>query len=269
MGEIVIGSVPYLNAKPLIHWFTDTEEGRESGVRVVETVPSQLAVLLERGEVAAALVSSFELFRTPGLVYAPGAAVAADGPVLSVRMLSRMPIPEVRRGAPDTSSLTSVALLKILLAERHGPTPQYLPHPPDLERMLAEADAALLIGDKGYRDYGPAYHALDLGAEWKALTGLPFAYALWIGYPDRLTPELAATLVRARAWGEAHLDDVAHAEFERLDETYGRTHYYLTQIMRYAAGLREEEALRLFGEKAYAQGLLSDRPSAQAVTLSG
>jgi chorismate dehydratase len=267
VGEIVIGSVPYLNGKPLIHWFSDTEEGRASGVRVVEAVPSKLAVMLERGDVAAALVSSFELFRSPGLVYAPGVAVAADGPVLSVRMLSKVPIPEVRSVALDTSSLTSVALLKILLAEKFGLTPAYLPHPPDLERMLSEANAALLIGDLGYRDYGPEFHALDLGAGWKELTGLPFAYALWIGYPDRLTPDLAATLVRAREWGEAHLEDVARAEFPRLSETYERSHYYLTRVMRYAAGPREEEALRLFGAKAYAHGLLPAPPDIRSVRL--
>jgi len=265
MGEIVIGSVPYLNGRPLVRWFTDTEEGRTSGVRVVEAVPSRLARMLEEGEVAAALVSSFELLRTPGLVYAPGIAVAADGPVLSVRMLSKVLIPEVRSVALDTSSLTSVALLKILLAESYGLTPRYLPHPPHLERMLAEADAALLIGDLGYRDYGPGLHALDLGAGWKALTGLPFAYALWIGYPDRLTPELATTLCRAKDWGEAHREQIARAEFERLDETFERSRFYLTQIMRYSAGPREEEALCLFGEKAFANGLLPGPATVQAV----
>jgi chorismate dehydratase len=265
MGEIVIGSVPYLNGRPLVRWFTDTEEGRASGVRVVEAVPSKLARMLEAGEVAAALVSSFELLRTPGLVYAPGMAVAADGPVLSVRMLSKVPVREVRRVALDTSSLTSVALLKILLAEAYGLAPEYVPHPPHLERMLAEADAALLIGDLGYRDYGPDLHALDLGAAWKDLTGLPFAYALWIGYPDKLTPDLAATLRRAKDWGEAHLEQIARAEFERLDETYERSRDYLTRIMRYTVGPREEEALRLFGEKAHTTGLLPAAPVLRAV----
>jgi Predicted periplasmic solute-binding protein len=256
METVVIGSVPYLNALPLIRWFTDTEEGRASGVRVVEAVPSELARLLERGEIATALVSSIEYHRKPGLAYAPGVAVMADGPVRSVRMLSKVPVGEVRRVALDTSSLTSVTLLKILLAERYDLAPEYLPHPPNLTAMLAEADAGLLIGDPGYRDYGPGYHVLDLGEAWKELTGLPFAYALWIGRPSALTPELCELLVRAKEWGKANPEHIARREFERLNETYERSYAYLTEVMRYDLDARGEEALRLFGAKARAHGLI-------------
>ena len=257
---ITIGTVPYLNARPLVRWFADTEEGRGSGVRVVEAVPSELARMLRRGECAAALVSSFELLRRPDLCYAPGVAVAAEGPVLSVRMLSKVPIPAVRSVALDTSSLTSVALLKILLAERFGVAPCYLPHGPDLDRMLSEADAALLIGDLGYREYDPSLHTLDLGAAWRELTGLPFVYALWIGPPDRLTPEVAEVLLRAKEWGAAHLEAIARTEYERLGETYERTHGYLTKVMRYGLGAREVEGLRAFAGKALANGLI-DAPA--------
>jgi len=256
MRNIVIGSVPYLNARPLVRWFRDTDEGRASGVRVVEAVPSALAGMLERGELAAAMVSSFELFRRPSLCFAPGVAVAADGPVLSVRMLSKAPIPEIRSVALDTSSLTSTALLKILLAEGWDLRPHYLPAAPDLDGMLERADAALLIGDAGYRDYDPGLHVLDLGAAWRNLTGLPFVYALWIGPRDGLTPEVVAALQQAKEWGRAHREEIACSEYARLGETYERVHHYLTHIMRYDLGPRELEALRLFGEKARRQGLL-------------
>lgn len=256
MRNIVIGSVPYLNARPLVRWFRDTPEGRASGVRVIEAVPSALAGMLERGELAAAMVSSFELFRRSHLRFAPGVAVAADGPVLSVRMLSKVPIADIGSVALDTSSLTSTALLKILLAERYDLRPRYLPAAPDLDGMLAGADAALLIGDAGYRDYDPALHVLDLGAEWRELTGLPFVYALWLGSPERLTPEVVAALGRAKEWGAVHREEIACSEYARLGETYERVHHYLTRIMRYDLGPRELEALRLFGEKARRQGLL-------------
>ena len=252
----VIGSVPYLNARPLVRWFTDTAEGGASGVRIVEAVPSELAHWLERGDIAAALVSSVELFRRPGLGYAPGIGVVADGPVRSVRLLSKVPVAQITSVALDTSSLTSVALLKILLAERFGLAPRYRPAAPDLAQMLADADAALLIGDLGYRDYDPSLHVLDLGAAWKELTGLPFVYALWIGPPDCLTTRLVAALTRARAWGTAHLDDIACQECGRLGETYERSRRYLVEVMRYHVGPREEQALELFGQKARQHGLL-------------
>ncbi len=175
-------------------------------------------------------------------------------------MLSRVPVGEVRSVALDTSSLTSAALLKILLAVRDGLTPRYVPASPDLGRMLQEADAALLIGDLGYREYDASLNVLDLGEAWRAMTGLPFVYALWIGPADRLTPSVAGALRRAKEWGTAHREEIARAEYARLGETYERSRLYLTQIMRYDLGTREQEALRLFGEKAYANGLLSSPP---------
>jgi chorismate dehydratase len=252
----IIGSVPYLNGRPLVRWFSDTEEGRASGVRVIEAVPSVLGRMLEAGEIAAALVSSVELFRVPELTYALGVAIAADGPVESVRILSKVPLEQIKSLALDTSSLTSVALVKILLTELYGVVPCYTPCPPDLNRMLSECDAGLLIGDRGYREYDPSLHVLDLGEGWKRLTGLPFVYAAWIGYPDRLTPELAATLLLAKEWGTAHLKDIAYSETIRYDETYQRTYHYVAEVMKYGLGEREEQALRLFGEKVRSHCLL-------------
>jgi chorismate dehydratase len=257
-----IGTVPYLNARPLVRWFWDTEEGRASGVRVVEAVPSGLAAMLERVEVDAALVSSIELFRAPDLCHAAGVGVVADGPVRSVRMLSKVPIGQVRTVALDTSSLTSVALLKILLSERYGLTPEYHHAAPDLAAMLEAADAALLIGDLGYREYDPWLHVLDLGEAWKDQTGLPFLYAAWIGHPDRVTPALVSLLLRAKEWGSAHREQIAAAEYRRLDESYERSLRYLTEVMRYDVGPCEEEALRLFGAKAYRHGLVAIEPTA-------
>ena len=75
--SVVIGSVPYLNEKPLTRWFTHTDEGRASGIEVIYAVPSQLAVMLASGEITAALVSSFEYFRTPGYGILPGVSISS------------------------------------------------------------------------------------------------------------------------------------------------------------------------------------------------
>jgi chorismate dehydratase len=259
--EIMIGSVPYLNGKPLMRWFTDTSDGLASGVTVIEAVPSQLAGMLESGEIAAALVSSVELFRAPGLTYVPGIAVVAEGPVESVRLFSRVPLTEIRRVSLDASSLTSVALLKILLRELYDLTPNYISAKPDLDAMLADSDAALLIGDNGYREYDSSLHILDLGEGWKRLTGLPFVYACWIGRPESLTPALRESLLIARNWGKANLELIARTEHERLDESYERARHYLTEIMRYDMGEREETALHLFGDKVAEKANLTAKVS--------
>lgn len=99
MNTFNIGSVPYLNARPLTDWFTETDEGRALGANLEFILPSQLAPRLEPGDFAAALVSSVAWIRRPGLSYAPGVAVACDGPVRSVRLFSQVPVARIRRVA--------------------------------------------------------------------------------------------------------------------------------------------------------------------------
>jgi len=138
-----IGSVPYLNARPLTEWFEATPEGRASHSDLSFAVPSALAKPLEAGVLDAALISSIAWVRRPHLTYAPGIAVASEGPVRSVRLLSQVPVEQIRKVALDGSSLTSVTLTRILLAEHFQLTPEYTVQPPELASMLAEADAAL------------------------------------------------------------------------------------------------------------------------------
>lgn len=244
-----IGSVPYLNARPLTDWFTETEAGRATGAELEFILPSALAPRLEPGDFAAALVSSVAWVRRPQLIYAPGVAVACDGTVRSVRLFSQVPVEKIRRVALDTSSLTSVTLTKVLLEERFGLTPEYTPMPPDLSAMLEHHDAALLIGDKGYRDYDQGLLVLDHGEVWKEWTGLPFVFALWIGREDLLTAERMAYFLQAKEWGVAHLSEIAARRAAEHGESVTRAESYFSQAIVYDLGEREEAGLRLFSEK--------------------
>jgi chorismate dehydratase len=250
-----IGSVPYLNARPLTEWFESTGEGRASGATLSYAVPSALAVPLSEGVLDAALISSIAWVRRPHLTYAPGIAVASHGPVRSVRLLSQVPIEKVRKVALDGSSLTSVTLTRILLAERFGLTPEYTVLPPDLNAMLADADAALLIGDPGNLDYDPTLLSLDLGETWTDWTGLPFVYALWVGAPERLTPERLSLLSQAKEWGLAHRAEIAAQRGPEHGQSEARALSYMTEAIRYDLGAHEEAGLRLFAEKARAHNL--------------
>src|SRR4029450_3377651 len=82
---------------------------------------------------------------------------------------------------------------------------------PDLEAMLRRADAALVIGDPAF-EIDPAKHnvtKIDLGAEWRELTALPFVYAMWVGRPGAATPAECRALQQARDAGVAHLPEIA------------------------------------------------------------
>ena len=82
-----------------------------------------------------------------GLDFLPDLGIACEGPVRSILLISRRPFDDIRTLAVDSSSRTSVALARILLAERYGCQPLITAHAPSLEEMLAENDAALIIGD--------------------------------------------------------------------------------------------------------------------------
>ena len=265
--SIVIGSVPYLNEKPLTRWFEHTDAGRASGVSVVYAVPSQLAVMLSAGEITAALVSSFEYFRTPGYGILPGVSISSQDEILAVRAFSRLPWKLTASVALDTSSLTSVALLKILLAQQYGVYPTYLHHAPDLSAMLQVADAGLLIGDKGMLAQNEGLYTLDLGEAWRKLAGLPFVFAVWLGDPDKVTPELIQSLKTAKAWGLTQLDAIAREQAELLNCPESLCRRYLTEIMDYDLGEDHLAALEQFGARARAVGLL-DQPPAPLRVLS-
>jgi len=190
-----VGSVPYLNARPLVRYLHDPS--CRLPVKVVYDVPSKLPALLETGEADAVLASSIEALNTGNRKVAGGLCIASNGTVLSVRLFSKVPPRQIKTLALDQSSLTSNALARIVLAERFETEPTGSPLAPDLNEMLSEHDACILIGDIGMRTDGEGLHVLDLGEEWKELTGLPFVWALWIG-SNNLTPELAGMLNVAR-----------------------------------------------------------------------
>lgn len=257
---VVIGSVPYLNEKPLTRWFKHTEEGKSSGIEVVYAVPSELSSMLARGEIAAALMSSFECLRSTGYKIVPGVSISGQDEILSVRAFSRIPWRFIQSVALDASSLTSSALLKILLADLFDSHPAYVNHPPDLDAMLAVAEAALLIGDPGMLADDDGLITLDLGEGWRKLTGRPFVYACWIGCGDDLTPGLVRTLQAAKEWGLTQVDEIAREEAERLGCPAALCRRYLTEIMDYDLGEEELAGLDEFASRAFHHQLIPSIP---------
>ena len=264
-----IGSVPYLNEKPLTRWFSHTDEGHASEIEVVYAVPSELAKMLGAGEIAAALVSSFEYFRAPGYAVVPGISISGQGEIESVRAFARAPWRKIESLALDTSSLTSAALLKILLDEQLDSHPAFLHAAPDLGSMLKQADACLLIGDKGMLADGDGLNVLDLGHAWRRLTGLPFVYAVWMGKEENITPHLIQSLTAAKAWGMTQTDIIAEEESRRIGTSVHQCRHYLTEVMDYDLGEEHLQALETFGRKARAQQLLPATPGPVHVVGAG
>jgi chorismate dehydratase len=164
-----VGSVAYLNAVPLTR-------GLEDEVRF-ET-PARLAELLRQDELDAGLVSVVEILFNDRYDVLDGIAIASLGEVKSVLLAHRRPLEEAREVFCDTASLTSVELVRVLLAER-GIKPEFKAL--SSYDFAALPDYALLIGDRALDLLlGPHEHEIwDLGEAWYDLTKLPFIYAVW------------------------------------------------------------------------------------------
>jgi len=253
---VKIGSVPYLNARPLVNWFY-TDEGRESGIEVIERPPSELAKMLEADQIDVALVSSFASFQHPEYAAVPGISISGQDEIRSVRAFSRIPFSMIQSCAMDTSSLTSVAMLTILLAELYNSHPQRINLRPNLDEMLSLADAALIIGDPGMLADGTGLLTLDLGREWRKLFRLPFVYAMWLGKKDRVTQKLTDALTTAKEFGLTQFEQLALEESLRLDVSFDVCYSYFTDVMDYDLGPQHLEALSLFERKCRQYGLLS------------
>lgn len=237
--SIRIASVPYVNAMPLV-W--DFEQHPERGVCVEYAVPSQLPAKLDSGAVEAILVSSIDALLTPGREIAGGVCIASRGAVQSVRLISQVPFDLIRRLALDQSSMTSNALAQLILANVYGVKPETAHAAPNLQDMLRDADAAVLIGDIGMTAATDGYRVLDLGQAWVDWTGLPFVWAAWVGRSIR--PELGRLLVEAV--DRTDLEEVAQDAARRDGWNLTMARDYLCRTMTFRFDPEIEQGLRTF-----------------------
>jgi predicted solute-binding protein len=216
-------------------------------------LPAECADALGRGDAAIGLVPCAELDRLE-LDYLPELGIACDGPVRSILLISKQPFGKIRTLAVDSGSRSSVALVRILLAERYGCQPQFFAMRPELDEMLAVCDAALIIGDPALKIEPERlpYETLDLGAEWVAWSGLPMVFAVWAGKSEHFTADVGRAFWDSWQWGKSHIDEIVTlAKRERgFDEAVARD--YLTQHIVYELGARHREGLELFRKLARA-----------------
>jgi chorismate dehydratase len=230
-----VGSVRYLNAVPLTRGIED---------EVVYATPAKLAEMLQRDELDAALVSVVEALFHDRYDILDGVAIASLGEVQSVLLAHRKPLAEAREIYCDTASLTSVQLLRVLLAER-GLKAEFKPlagYDP-----AALPDFALLIGDPALDLFrAPGGHELwDLGLAWHELTRLPFVYAVWALRRGLDNAPLRRKLREARDFGLDTLDSIIRNRTE-YDQDFRQD--YLGWHIHYHLGADEKRGLARFIE---------------------
>ncbi|MFI4861850.1 MAG: menaquinone biosynthetic enzyme MqnA/MqnD family protein [Phycisphaerales bacterium JB063] len=254
-----VGSVSYLNATPLISGLD-----REPGVDVRVDVPSALLDDLLQGEVDVALCPVIDYFRADqSLKLVPAGGIGCDGPTLTVRLYSKVPIEQITTLHADTDSHTSVALVQVLLRELFDVAPRmidYCARESVAEGRIAHApESVLLIGDKVVTGSPLAVvypHQLDLGEAWHRLTGLPFVFAIWMARASTELGTLPAVLADRLDKNLPQVVLLAEQSAKRHGWPTDLAEHYLRDVLRYRIGPRELEAITRFGELAHKHGLI-------------
>jgi chorismate dehydratase len=258
-----IGCVSFLNSKPLIEPLVQPGKGRP-GVHVHFAVPSQLLGLLQSGQVSTALMSVVD-YHHADVVLLPAGMIGCDGPTLTVRIYSRVPPQQIRIVHGDTDSHTSVILAQVILRHRFGVTAPLVPlkaREGEHFRGTDGPETMLLIGDKVVNaspEHAAYPHQLDLGEQWKLLTGLPFVFAMWMIRQDHVATEgqqIAHILAEARQQGAQMTETLLDRYAQEKSWPRELARKYFTQYLRYEVTPAARQGLAKFYELAHAQNLL-------------
>ncbi|MGF7185594.1 chorismate dehydratase [Desulfitispora alkaliphila] len=265
--KVVLGKVDYLNCFPI--YYPIEQDIISTPCEIKKGPPS----LLNREFISDAInitpISSIEYARNWNICkVVPNLSISAEGTVMSILLFSKVDFKELQGKsiAVTTSSATSVVLLKILMQEALGVEATYMPEKPDLDEMLTNHDAALLIGDDALKGkvLSNQYHILDLGELWYRFTGFPMVYALWVvkeSMSTSLSEKFSATITgleQAKQWQleqKEFLIKTAESNYP-FEEKIIRDYY---STIQYDLGNRHIEGLKLFYYYASKIGILDKR----------
>jgi chorismate dehydratase len=236
---------------------------------LVSGTATELNELLAAGELQVSAVSAVEYARNAAKYHLlPDLAITCDGPVHSVALFSKRPIEELagRTVLLSASSKTSVLLLELLCRHRWNIRPRFATaraEAPDLMTLSAlPHDAVLVIGDAALHLSSRAAYPVkvDLGAEWKAWTGLPFVFAVWAARRDSSAVGVRAVhqhLLESRAWGLEHLNELAVEAASNTGVAEAVCRAYLGDL-DYALSYRHLAGLTDFFRRLAQEGLVPD-----------
>jgi chorismate dehydratase len=278
MSRLKISAISYLNTAPLL-WDFEHQPGN-SDFDISYTIPSGCAEALRSGTADIGIIPAAAYATVPGLVIIPDVAIAARRAVRSILLVSKKPagsmskkewLERVRTVALDTSSMTSVALTKILFAKWLGGPREYTSMAPNLDAMLEKCDAALLIGDPALQVDRSHYYTVDLAEEWVACTGKSCVFAFWAIRKQALAGRDGASIAKVFKDSRDHglspenLEAIAQEWSLRLSLAVEVVRAYLTDNIHYYLDPPCMEGLELFYRLGAEVGALPSAPALQFV----
>lgn len=262
-----IGCVSFLNSKPLIEPLVG-----QADIDIHFAVPAELLPMVDAGIVSTALLSVVDYqYAAHDLLLVPAGAIACDGPTLTVRLFSKVPLEKTAALHGDTDSHTSVILAQVILRERFGITPPLLPLHAREGHHQGLHDTMLLIGDKVVNaapDPRQYPYQLDLGQAWKDLTGLPFVFACWMMRADRVDHDLAERLAWAQREGAGMTERLLDLYAQQKEWPRDLARRYFTEYLRYEITPEGRAGLARFFALAQRHKLLPARRDIRYLELA-
>ncbi len=256
-----ISASSYSNTAPLVWSFLYGANHGKVEI-ILDNAPARSAELLSQGRVDAALVPVIASQSIPGVKLIPNVCVGAKERVRSVRLVTRgSDLEDVRSVSLDVSSRTSVVLTKIIFREFLGFEPEWRPADPDIDAMLTDSDAALLIGDPALAVAESELRSFDLAELWRHHTGLGFVFAMWMTTRDRCDIDFAA----ARDEGLQHIPEIAANYAPQTGLDLATLIEYLSENISYSVEPSMQKGLELYLELAYKHGLTERKPEIRLI----
>ncbi len=231
------------------------------------TIPSECAASLREGSADIGIIPAAAYTSIPDLAILPGVAIASRRAVRSILLVSKVPLEKIQTVALDTSSMTSVALTKVLFAKWWGGNRKFTAMAPDIEQMLESHDAGLVIGDPALKIDRSRYVTYDLAEEWIGFTGKPFVFAFWAVRQASLKDaphdlDLAAVFQKSRDHGllPENLDRIAREWASRAGLSQEQIKTYLSENIHYFLDPACLDGMRLFYQLARECGALLAAP---------
>ncbi len=234
MKKIRVGIVNYLNTKPLIYGLLRPPVNEQ--IELIGAYPSKLARMLAEDEIDVGLIPVAAIPQLASYHIVGDYCIGAEGEIASVCLFSEVPMNEIQKVYLDYQSRSSVALLKWLIKEYWGIHPEIVAATDDSYRAsIRGTTAGLVIGDRALEQRKISTFIYDLGSEWRAITGLPFVFAVWVS-KEKLPDDFIKLFNEANALGLDHIDEiVAETPFDLYDlKKYYKLHlnYHLSESKR-------------------------------------
>ena len=258
MERLKVSFIEFLNALPLGWGFL--HGSCRDVFKLMFDVPSECSRHLAEGEADAGLIPVIEYQRIPGLKVIPGISISTRQEAKSVLFVSRKPIDEVADVAVDISSRTSSALLRILMSDFYRRDEvEYRASAPQVDRMLRQCDAALVIGNPALKLVSDGIpYVYDLAAEWYRFTGLPFVFAFWAVREEVESRSELEIFGRSKQEGLDHFKEIARLYAPRLQIPESEIISYLSRNLDYSLDEKNRRGLDLFFELAFRHRLIRD-----------